>query len=128
LKRISIQYPDSGLLVVGAAEDSERAQQLSEVWAGALVDACGRLTPRESAAAMRNAVMFIGHDSGPLHLAAAAGVNCIGLFGDFNQPKRWHPRGQHHRIIHRMTGLDAISVSEVMEAVGDLVPLSRECA
>jgi heptosyltransferase III len=128
LKRISAQYPDSGLLVVGAAEDSERAQQLSEVWTGVLVDACGRLTPRESAAAMRNAVVFIGHDSGPLHLAAAAGVNCIGLFGDFNQPKRWHPRGQHHRIIHRMTGLDAISVSEVMEAVGDLVPLSRECA
>jgi len=92
------------------------------------VDACGRLTPRESAAAMRNAVVFIGHDSGPLHLAAAAGVNCIGLFGHLNQPKRWHPRGQHHRIIHRMTGLDAISVSEVMEAVGDLVPLRQECA
>ena len=128
LKVLSDRYPQAGLLIIGAAEDSERAQDLTESWKGPVVDACGRLNPRESAAAMRQAAAFIGHDSGPLHLAAATGVSCVGLFGDFNQPQRWHPRGRQHRIIHRMDGLDTISVADVMAAVGDIVPLRQECA
>lgn len=128
LKVLTDRYPRAGLLVIGAAEDSERAQELAAAWKGPWVDACGRLSPRESAAAMRQAAAFIGHDSGPLHLAAATGVSCVGLFGNFNQPQRWHPRGRQHRIIHRMSGLDTISVADVMEAVDDIVPLRQECA
>ncbi len=128
LKVLSDRYPRAGLLIIGAAEDSERAQDLAVAWKGPVVDACGRLNPRESAAAMRQAVAFIGHDSGPLHLAAATGVSCVGLFGNLNQPQRWHPRGPQHRIIHRMNGLDTISVADVMAAVGDIVPLRQECA
>jgi heptosyltransferase III len=128
LKRLNERYPDAGLLFVGAAEDSERARSLAQVWAGPTVDACGKLSPRESAAAMRDARAFIGHDSGPLHLAAATGVPCVGLFGNYNRPNRWHPRGHQHRIIHRMSGLQGITVAEVMEAVHDIVPLRQEYA
>jgi ADP-heptose:LPS heptosyltransferase len=128
LERLGEDYPDAGLLIVGAAEDSERAQNVADAWAGPVVDACGKLSPRESAAAMRHAVAFIGHDSGPLHLAAAEGVRCVGLFGNFNEPKRWHPRGTHHRIIHRMSGLHDITVAEVIDAVRDIVPRRQEYA
>jgi heptosyltransferase III len=128
LERLSDQHPDAGLLIIGAAEDSERAQEIRAVWHGVVVDGCGRLSPRESAAAMRHALAFIGHDSGPLHLAAATGVRCVGLFGNLNQPKRWHPRGRHHRILHNMGGLDTIGVSDVIDAVDQIVPLHRECA
>jgi ADP-heptose:LPS heptosyltransferase len=93
-----------------------------------VVNACGRLSPRESAAAMRHAEAFIGHDSGPLHLAAAAGVSCVGLFGDINQPQRWHPPGSRHRIIHRMSGLHSITVPEVVSAVRDVAPRRQACA
>lgn len=122
------QYAGSGLLVVGAAEDSERAQEMAAIWDGPVVDACGRLSPRESAAAMRHALVFVGHDSGPLHLAAAAGVRCVGLFGDFNQPQRWHPLGSQHRIIHRMAGLSSITVAEVVSAVREIAPRRQACA
>jgi heptosyltransferase-3 len=128
LGELTERYPGTGLLIIGAAEDSERAQAIARTWAGAVVDACGKLSPRESAAAMRHAAAFIGHDSGPLHLAAAAGVRCVGLFGNFNEPKRWHPRGQQHRIIHRMSGLRNITVNEVLSAVQDIVPLRKEYA
>jgi heptosyltransferase-3 len=122
LEKLSAQYPGTGLLIIGAAEDSQRARHISNAWAGPVIDACGELSPRESAAAMRHAVAFIGHDSGPLHLAAATGVRCVGLFGNFNHPKRWHPRGEQHRIIHRMSGLHTITVAEVLGAVQDIVP------
>lgn len=128
LEKLNEQYAGYGLLTIGAAEDSERAQTLAAAWDGPVVDACGRLSPRESAAAMRHALAFIGHDSGPLHLAAAAGVSCVGLFGDFNQPRRWHPPGSQHRIIHRMTGLQSITVPEVVSAVRDIAPRRQACA
>ncbi len=128
LQKLGEEYPENGLLFIGGKEDFERAQYLSGFWQGPVVNACGKLSPRESAAAMRRAAAFIGHDSGPLQLAAAAGVSCVGLFGNFNQPKRWHPRGRQHRIIHRMAGLHAITVAEVLSAVRDVVPVRRELA
>ena len=35
----------------------------------------------ELAAVLRKARMFVGSDTGPLHLAAAMGTRCVGLFG-----------------------------------------------
>lgn len=105
-----------GLLVVGGPEDSERARQAATLWEGGpMVNACGRLRPRESAAALADAALFIGHDSGPMHLAAAMQVPCIGLFGDNNPPGKWHPIGAMHRPLHRMAGVRTIAPSEVLE-------------
>jgi ADP-heptose:LPS heptosyltransferase len=117
LRALGAQHPGAGLLIIGAAEDSPRAQEVAGVWPGPTVDACGKLSPRESAAAMRHALAFIGHDSGPLHLAAATGVPCVGIFGNYNRPRRWHPLGEQHHIIHRMTGLDTITPQDVLSAV-----------
>ncbi len=106
-----------GLLFVGGAEDGPRAEAVSAHWPGPVVNTCGRLSPRESGAAMRNAAAFAGHDSGPLHLAACMGVPCVALFGDFNRPAQWHPFGDHHQIIHNMNGTLAITVAEVDTAL-----------
>lgn len=120
-------HPELGLLVVGAQEDSERARRVTAQWPGPVVDACGRLSPRESAAAMRQASLFIGHDSGPMHLAASVGVPCVGLFGGYNRPVVWHPFGQGHRVIHRMSGVQDIGVNEVLtQALEALQALPRQ--
>lgn len=116
LRRLGLQLPGVGLLIVGAAEDSSRADAVRPCWPGPVVDACGQLMPRVSAAAMANARLFIGHDSGPLHLASAMGAPCVGLYGDNNRPRIWHPVGPKHRLIHRMTGVLSISVDEVVAA------------
>ena len=54
-------------------------------------------------------------------MASAVGVRCVGLFGNLNEPNRWHPRGEQHCIIHRMAGLEQITVDEVADAVRDIV-------
>jgi hypothetical protein len=114
-------FGSHGLLFVGAAEDGARADALSKHWPGPVVNACGKLSPRESGAAMKGAVAFAGHDSGPLHLAACMGVPCVALFGDFNRPAKWHPFGSHHRIIHNMAGVSAITIAEVDAAIRDVL-------
>ena len=108
-------------MFLGGREDQQRASALTEAWPGPVVDLCGRLSPRESAAALSRAALFIGHESGVLHLADAVGTPAVGLFGDYNKPKMWHPRGPHTRVIHRLPGIKEISPTEVLAEVVELV-------
>ena len=45
------------------------------------VDLCGRLSLPEVAACLSRCSLFVGNDSGLMHLAAAAGTPTLGLFG-----------------------------------------------
>ena len=47
----------------------------------AAIDLAGALSLAEAAACLSRAALFIGNDSGLMHLAAAAGVPTLGLFG-----------------------------------------------
>lgn len=117
LTRLGPEIGPRGLAFVGAREDSERAGRLRTIWRDApTVDLCGRLTPRESAAVIERADLFIGHDSGPLHLAGAVGTPCVGLFGSYNRPKKWHPVGPNTHILHHMAGISTITPSQVIDA------------
>lgn len=114
---MSACYASLSLVFVGSADEFGRSQALADAWPGQTLNLCGYLKPRESAAVMKDAVLFIGHDSGPMHLASAAGVPCVALFGNFNRPKWWHPMGQGHRVIHNMNGVLEITPDEVHSAV-----------
>ena len=52
----------------------------------------------ELAALLRKARLFVGSDSGPMHLAAAVGTPCVGLFGP-TRPEDCGPYGPEHRIV-----------------------------
>lgn len=116
IARLGEPLAGHGLLILGAAEDSPRARVIAERWKGPVVDACGRLSPRVSGAAATGARLFVGHDSGPLHLCACVGVPCVALFGNGNKPRTWHPHGSEHKVIHNMQGVMSITVTEVVEA------------
>src|SRR5207342_2418516 len=49
----------------------------------------------ELAALLRKTRLFIGSDTGPLHLAAAVGTPCVGLFGP-TRPEVCGPYGSGH--------------------------------
>jgi ADP-heptose:LPS heptosyltransferase len=117
MARLADRFENFGLFSVGAAQDAERASDIGKLWRGPFVDLCGRLSPRQSAAALECAALFVGHDSGPIHLASAVGVSCVGLYGDHNPPRAWHPYFGEHRIIHDMRGIAHITVDEVEGAV-----------
>jgi heptosyltransferase-3 len=100
--RRSIDWPALGLVLVGSADEYTQSSQAAVGWHGPALNLCGKLTPRETAALMEKALLFIGHDSGPMHLAAAVGTTCIAIFGARNLPGEWYPFGfRHHVIYHR---------------------------
>ena len=100
LRRLSTRYPNYGLALIGAREDAEVSAYAALGWIGAVVNLCGKLSPRETAAVFAEARVFLGPDSGPMHLAACAGVPCVIAFSARGLPGVWYPTGKNHRIIY----------------------------
>jgi ADP-heptose:LPS heptosyltransferase len=104
LTRLARTFPNRALLLAGSPEESDASNFAAALWqssgGGPVVNLCGRLTPRESAAAFARARLFIGHDSGPMHLAAAVGTPCVAIFAARNIPRQWFPYGPAHRILY----------------------------
>lgn len=137
LNRLATLYPGYSLALSGAPEESEASEFAAEGWrmagGGPVVNLCGILKPRESAAAFRRARVFIGHDSGPMHLAAAVQTTCVAIFAARNKPRVWFPYGRQHRVVYHKTEcwgcnletcivekkrcLTSITVDEVVEQV-----------
>ena len=140
--RLAEQAPGYGLALVGAPNEFERSELVRSKWPGHSVNLCGMLTVRETAAAIESASAYIGHDSGPMHLAAAVGVPCVAIFSARQLPGVWFPFGSGHQVIYhnvpcRNCGLDkcehyqkrcitSITVEEVLQAADKLLGPRRK--
>jgi heptosyltransferase III len=125
LQLMAPKYSKLALVPVGSADEFSRSERVAVVWPGRRLNLCG-LNPRQTAAVMQFATLFVGHDSGPMHLASAVGVRCVAMFGSDYPPRRWHPFGQEHRVIHNMQGVLHISPEEVYAAVSSVIGSSPE--
>ena len=90
------------LLVISGEADQAQADQLEREWKNRDVRFARNL-PLPQLAAMLEHAMFIGHDTGISHLAAAAGANCILLFGPTN-PDVWAPANDNVRVLRPPSG------------------------
>jgi len=138
--RLSAAFPRLRLVLLGSMEERGISDRCLEVWSGPKLNLCGSASPRVSAAILARATLFVGHDSGPMHLAATVGVPCVAIFSARNLPGQWFPRGSRNTVIyHQMPcfGCDlgtcahydklcirSISVDEVLTAVRRYFALS----
>jgi heptosyltransferase III len=103
--RLAARWPGHALVLCGAAEEAAASAFAAAGWQaagqGPALNLCGALTPRESAAVLGRAVLFLGHDSGPTHLAAAMQVPCVAVYSARNRPGVWFPYGGRHRVLYR---------------------------
>ena len=92
--------PDRWVLVTGGPSDREAAARVIERARRAAGPAAARLASAEDLslpelrAAMDRAALFIGGDSGPLHIAATSDVPIVGLYGPTlaERSAPWRPR------------------------------------
>ena len=77
----------------------------------------------ELASRLADATLFIGHDTGISHLAAAVGTSSLVLFGP-TDPAVWAPPHANAGTIRAPLGrLDELSVDEVVAAVAEIANL-----
>ena len=96
-------YPQHALALIGARDDSDAAHHAAAHWTGPKINLCGTLTPRETAAVLARAEVFLGPDSGPMHLAACVGTPCVIAFSARGLPGVWFPAGPQHQVVYHQT-------------------------
>lgn len=137
------------VVLVGGADDATLADHIvAQVRNGAghrAVSLCGRLSLRESAAVIAQAVVLVTNDSAPLHFAQAVGTPTVAIFGPTIPEFGFGPRGPRDVVVgvdglacrpcsphgpaacplghHRC--LEALSVDDVLHAMEESGALHR---
>ncbi|MDB5456619.1 MAG: ADP-heptose--LPS heptosyltransferase [Caulobacter sp.] len=87
------------LLILGGPEDVRMVDELrGAAPKGRCIDLTGKIDLLTAHACLKRARLFIGNDSGLMHIAAAAGTPTIGLFGPSDE-RRYGPWGPNTRVV-----------------------------
>jgi len=131
-EKIAARHPDARPVVFygpGAQEAALAAPVLAALVARGVVDTGGELDLVDVAARLARCGLFVGNDSGLMHLAAAAGTPTLGLFGP-SRVTEYAPSGRAAAYVvapgpegvARMTDL---GVDVAFDAVLGLLPDAR---
>ena len=94
------------LLILGGPEDTRMVEELRMASArGRCVDLTGKVDLLTAYACLKRADLFIGNDSGLMHIAAAAGTPTVGLFGPSDE-RRYAPWGPLTRAVRGPRSLE----------------------
>lgn len=105
--RLAASELGAGLIGVGAADDRPLVDSIRDALDPIrLLDLCGKTSLPRLAALAAEADLFVSNDTGPLHLAAAAGARVIGLF-TCTDPGRTGPYGDRARVVASKIGCAA---------------------
>jgi heptosyltransferase III len=124
-------FPNARVAVMAAVHERPQAMPLIEALGNRAIDLVGKIHLLTVAAVIKRTALFIGNDTGLMHLAAATGTPTLGLFGP-TQAARYAPWGARTTVAqtaippgdlygkdfdHRTTGtmMDSLSV-EAAEA------------
>jgi len=95
LTRQLLQRYPIRIALIGGKDESELVNSIvSAVGDDRVIDLSGKLTLIQLASLFYKADLFIGNDSGPMHIASACGTKVIGLYGP-TDPERFGPYGDN---------------------------------
>jgi heptosyltransferase-2 len=89
------QKYSASLLVVGGDEEEYLGRELEQKLGGTVINSVGRTTLREVCALLKQCQLYIGNDSGAMHLASAAGVSVVEISCHPLNGSRWHANSPH---------------------------------
>ena len=96
---IAEQLPDHEFVLLGSPAEKELCSQVREAAKNIrITDLAGKTSPGELVEIIRHAELLICNDSGPMHIAAAAGTRVLAMFGP-TDPTLTGPYGPQCRVI-----------------------------
>lgn len=127
-------------LVTWAGDEERRMAEEIRDRSGGFAALAPRTNLVELVSILRRARLYVGSDTGPMHLSAAVGTRCVALFGP-TLPEASGPYGPGHRCLQavyqsgsrraRRSGenwaMRQIAVDQVLDACEQILALSR-CA
>ena len=114
---LKTRQPAPAILLVGGEADRANLRFLERAWNRHPIILAEDMPLPALAAVLKQCALFLGHDSGISHLAAAAGAPCVLLFGP-TDPHVWAPANSHVRVVASPTGrIEDIAPAALQEAV-----------
>jgi heptosyltransferase-1 len=133
-------FPDTRIILFGDKTDREKLNSVLHQVPPEVINTAGELSLRQLMALVDRCRLFIGADTGPLHLAVGLGLPVVALCGA-DDPKWTGPYGNVHRIHYKRLScspcnktpdcqgrydcMNAIEVDEVLDSVRDLLGRSK---
>jgi heptosyltransferase-3 len=116
-RRLHASHPGVTLLLVEGEADAAPAQALMGAWKNLPLLRARWLPLPILGALCKKAALFLGHDSGVTHLAAASrrDLPVIALFGS-TDPAIWSPPRAGVTVLHGGEGLRSLAIEEVVAA------------
>jgi ADP-heptose:LPS heptosyltransferase len=108
------------VLWIGTARDLDELRSSYTHPAGYYVDQVGDGSLTQTAAALSLASLFVGHDSGPLHVAGAFGVPVVGVFAP-GEPQRTFPQGTGSSRMIARPGPAGITSSDLLREIDSMI-------
>ncbi|MGA0314291.1 MAG: glycosyltransferase family 9 protein [Alphaproteobacteria bacterium] len=91
-------FENAKVAIFGGPGEEALAKPILDALGDQAVDFVGNLTITETAAFLKKCKVFVGNDSGLMHMSAALGVPTVGLFGP-SMPEHYGPWGPHARSV-----------------------------
>lgn len=99
------------IMVLGGPGDERLALALRDVARKGFIDLAGKADLVTAFACLKRARLFIGNDSGAMHLAAAAGCPTLGLFGPSDE-RLYAPWGPNTRVVRGPRSFEEIRTAD----------------
>jgi lipopolysaccharide heptosyltransferase II len=93
-----VRHYHARILLVSGSDEAGLVQKLTGIIPTAVTNWAGQLTLGELGALSEIASLYIGHDSGPTHIAAAVGCPTLAIYGP-TDPQYTAPLGPHVQTI-----------------------------
>jgi lipopolysaccharide heptosyltransferase I len=95
LANLLISKHRAKIMLLGAHGDIPLVNKIASGITDEIINLAGKTNLKDLAAVVKKSNLFIGGDTGPLHIAAAVGTPTISLFGPTN-PRIYAPEGPGH--------------------------------
>lgn len=124
-------FYDKGFVpvIVGGNGDAKNTAEIKNIVGEniPLADFTGKTTLGVLYNILRGARLFVGVDSAPGHMAAAAGIPVVTIFSGVNDPAQWAPRGDNVVLVcpGRKRDLSSLKMGEVRSAVDKVLAETR---
>jgi len=133
VRDLNLKMASVDFVVLGGPEDAAAAEQLIQALPEvSIINTAGRASIMCSAAILQELDLYVGNDTGTMHLAAVMGTPTVGIFSARDNPGKWEPFGETTVLrtsvpcegcmaiecpIPEHPCLTGISVEQVVEAV-----------
>lgn len=111
-----IDTTNHNLCLVGGEAEDGRIERLATRLPAQRVEVARSLPLPQVARRLQHCGLFVGHDSGISHLAAALGLPVIALWANSVEAV-WRPRGERVTVLKESAGIAELEVSRVLEAI-----------